>query len=197
MWRDVSEAQGLIVYSMQPMLVRDSMMKGTPTLTVSNQGYVSGRYSFFKEKNMVRKQNGFTLIEVVMIIVIIGILAAVAIPRFIALRADARAAAVKGMYNAVKSVSAMTHVAYLAHDSGPIAVKGAKVTIVNGYPAAAEADGIENAVQFDAADFTYTKGAPARFAHAGVGSPANCAVFYKEAAAGGMPIITMDVSDCN
>jgi len=149
---------------------------------------------------MLRTQKGFTLIELVMIIVIIGILAAVAIPRFITLQADARAASVKGMYGAVKSASAMAHATALARgvNNGPITVEGTVVAIVNQYPGSAAAGGIENAVQFDATDFTYTAGSPARFAHATGGTPANCAVFYTETAAiGTPPVITMDITNCN
>jgi len=148
---------------------------------------------------MPRSQKGFTLIEVVMVIVIIGILAAVAIPKFIGLQADARAAAVKGLYGTVRSSAAMVHATFLAKGTNPATVTvegGAIVAITNGYPATA-AGGIDNAVQFDATEFTYT-GATGVFAKVGAGTPANCSVTYAEpAAAGGTPTITLDVSNCN
>jgi MSHA pilin protein MshA len=50
-----------------------------------------------------KKQQGFTLIELVIVIVILGILAATAAPKFIDLSTDARIATLKGMQGAMSS----------------------------------------------------------------------------------------------
>jgi len=58
---------------------------------------------------MKQVQRGFTLIELVMVIVILGVLAAVAIPKFVDLGDDAKAAAVKGIAGAAGSASAINY----------------------------------------------------------------------------------------
>jgi MSHA pilin protein MshA len=54
-------------------------------------------------------QRGFTLIELVMVIVILGVLAAVAIPKFVDLKGDAQLAAMQGVAGAAASASAINY----------------------------------------------------------------------------------------
>lgn len=57
----------------------------------------------------MKRQSGFTLIELVVVIVILGILAATAAPKFMNLQGDARISALNGLKGAVKSAVSMTY----------------------------------------------------------------------------------------
>lgn len=60
---------------------------------------------------MKQAQQGFTLIELVMVIVILGVLAAVAIPKFVDLKSEAQVAALQGVVGGINSASAVNYAA--------------------------------------------------------------------------------------
>lgn len=55
----------------------------------------------------MKKQQGFTLIELVVVIIILGILAVTAAPKFINLQSDARASALQGLKGAIQGANAL------------------------------------------------------------------------------------------
>jgi MSHA pilin protein MshA len=60
---------------------------------------------------MKQAQRGFTLIELVMVIVILGVLSAVAIPKFVNLKVEAQTAALAGVAGGITSASAVNYAA--------------------------------------------------------------------------------------
>jgi MSHA pilin protein MshA len=140
------------------------------------------------------RQQGFTLIELVVVIVILGILAAFAVPRFMGMEGEARAATVKSFGGSLRAAASLARGKCQAQDcgaNGVVTIEGRQVTMSNGYPNAAT---IVNTMDFATAGFANpvqqaTNPASVRFTKNG--GSATCWVQYAQAAnANNPPVIS-------
>ncbi|MDW1886444.1 type II secretion system protein [Vibrio sp. Vb2131] len=89
----------------------------------------------------MKRQGGFTLIELVVVIVILGILAVTAAPRFLNLQDDARASALQGLKGAIDGASGIVYgkaaiKSQETGENGAISVAGSTLQLDYGYPEA-------------------------------------------------------------
>lgn len=146
------------------------------------------------------KRLGFTLIELVVVIALLGILAIIAVPRFISVTTEARIGMLNGLNQNIKSAVALAQIKYKAAgntSATTVDMDGTSVTVVagSGIPVAATG-GIDTAVNYSAgansgltANLGVATAGSAVFYYAGTATSPTCGLTYVQST-GAVTVVT-------
>jgi MSHA pilin protein MshA len=146
-------------------------------------------------------QQGFTLIELVVVIVILGILAVTAAPKFIDLTGDAKGAVVQAVEGSLNSAADLAHAKALVNgiDAGFLSIAGGTVEFINGYPTAESIDVLME-IDYSSSDAKFVFGNStsnvATYSYKGVTTATECQAVYTNALSDARPSITSAIKGC-
>lgn len=112
----------------------------------------------------MKKQSGFTLIELVVVIIILGVLSASAIPKFVSLRNDAKLATIKGLKATLETSANFTYTRSMIEGLGSLASEtlSSGIKIRYGYPHATQTN-LRTLVYINEDDWEMTGSTPVTF----------------------------------
>ncbi|GAA4504584.1 prepilin-type N-terminal cleavage/methylation domain-containing protein [Pseudaeromonas paramecii] len=147
----------------------------------------------------MKRSAGFTLIELVIVIIILGILAVTAAPKFINLQSDARESTLSGLKAAMESASSLVYSKAVINgvenaSNSSVTINNASVATVYGYPAATSA-ALTAVLDLSSNDWAWgevASGGVYAYPDGVSGSESTCSVTYAAPdASGARPTITV------